>query len=220
MSGGTLTWPYTHPLTGMAASDPDPRSDRPPHGGAAPLTASALRERLDEEIGRAERYGAGLSCLLVSFENLEEVSHQHGTELREQMLDYVAVALSNELRRFDRVGRVGDRDSNSDLLVILPGADSPRGEIVARRALERLRTIKVEVGGTRMALEVSVGLAAWRKDVSAEALLELARAAIDSPAGENGASGSTPALQTFGAHDERATTDADTASASARATRQ
>jgi GGDEF domain-containing protein len=209
MSGGTLTWPYTHPLTGMAASDPDPRSDRPPHGGAAPLTASALRERLDEEIG-----------LLVSFENLEEVSHQHGTELREQMLDYVAVALSNELRRFDRVGRVGDRDSNSDLLVILPGADSPRGEIVARRALERLRTIKVEVGGTRMALEVSVGLAAWRKDVSAEALLELARAAIDSPAGENGASGSTPALQTFGAHDERATTDADTASASARATRQ
>jgi diguanylate cyclase (GGDEF)-like protein len=195
----------------MAASDPDPRSDRPPHGGATPLTSSALRERLDEEIGRAERYGAGLSCLLVSFENLEEVSRQHGTELREQMLDYVAVALSNELRRFDRVGRVGDRDSNSDLLVILPGADSPRGEIVARRALERLRTIKVEVGGTRMALEVSVGLAAWRKDVSAGELLELARAAVNSPAAENGASGSTPALPSFGAHDERDPAGTDTA---------
>jgi diguanylate cyclase (GGDEF)-like protein len=204
----------------MAASDPEMRSDDPPHGGGGPLTPSALRARLDEEIGRAERYGAGLSCLLVSFENLEEVSRQHGTELREQMLDYVAGALSGELRRFDRVGRVGDRDSNSDLLVILPGTDSPRGEIVARRALERLRTIKVEAGGTRMALEVSVGLAAWRKDVSAEELLGLARAAVNSLTAENGASGSTPALPSFGAHDERDSTDTGTASAFGRVTRQ
>jgi diguanylate cyclase (GGDEF)-like protein len=189
------------------------------------LTPSALRERLDEEIVRAERYGAGLSCLLVSFENLEEVSRQHGADLREQMLDYVAGALSGELRRFDRVGRIGGRDSNSDLLVILPGTDSPRGEIVARRALERLRTIKVEAGGTRLALEVSVGLAAWRKDVSADELLDLARAAVNSPAAENGASGSTPTLPSFGAHDERDPTSTDatgtgTASAFGRVTRQ
>jgi diguanylate cyclase (GGDEF)-like protein len=210
----------------MAASDPAMRSDRPPQGGGGSLTPSALRERLDEEIGRAERYGAGLSCLLVSFENLEEVSLQHGAELREQMLDYVAGALSGELRRFDRVGRVDDRESGSDLLVILPGTDGPRGEIVARRALERLRTIKVEAGGTRLALEVSVGLAAWRKDVSADELLGLARAAVHTlkgnggPAGENGLSGSTAAVPAFGAHDERGETDTGTTSAFGRVTRQ
>lgn len=214
------------PATGMAASEPEKRSDQPPRGGAAPLTRSALRERLDEEIGRAERYGAGLSCLLVSFENLDEVSRRHGAELREQMLEYVAGALSGELRRFDRVGRVGGREPGDDLLVILPGTDSPRGEIVARRALERLRAIKVEAGGRRMALEVSVGLAAWRKDVSAEELLRLARAAVNTPkgvagpAGESPASGSAPATPALGAHDERGSTDAGSTSTFGRATRQ
>jgi diguanylate cyclase (GGDEF)-like protein len=199
----------------MAASDPEKRSDRPPHGGAGPLTPSAVRERLDEEIGRAERYGAGLSCLVVSFENLEQVSREHGAELREQMLEYVAGALSGELRRFDRVGRL-DAGSDSDLLVILPGTDSPRGEIVARRALERLRTIKVEAGGARLALEVSVGLAAWRKDVSAEELLELARAAARAPASENGVSGSAPAMPMLGTRDEHGSTDSGAASAFGR----
>jgi diguanylate cyclase (GGDEF)-like protein len=208
------------PATGMAASDPETRPDRPPHGGAGPLTPSGLRERLEEEIGRAERYGAGLSCLLVSFENLEEVAREHGAELREQMLEYVAAALSGELRRFDRVGLVGGSDSNCDLLVILPGADSPRGEIVARRTLERLRTIKVEAGGTRLALEVSVGLAAWRKDVSAEELLELARTAVRRPGTENGLGGSVPAVQAFRAPEEHNSDDAGESSAFGCAARQ
>jgi hypothetical protein len=73
-----------------------------------------------------------------------------------------------------------------DLLVVLPGADSPRGEIVARRALERLHTIKVEAAGTRQPLEISVGLAAWQQDVSAQALLARAHAALRSVNGEHG----------------------------------
>ncbi len=46
---------------------------------------------------------------------------------------------------------------------MLPGADGPRGEIVARRVLERLRAIKVEVDGERQPLRIAVGLAAWRR---------------------------------------------------------
>ena len=41
---------------------------------------------------------------MVVIENLEEMSREHGAELREQTLDYVAQALRRELRRFDRVG--------------------------------------------------------------------------------------------------------------------
>ncbi|HTU77138.1 MAG TPA: diguanylate cyclase [Solirubrobacteraceae bacterium] len=166
----------------MAASDPDTRPDHPPSGGAPQARAPGLRERLEEEIGRAERHGTGLSCLLVAFENLDEVAREHGGELREQMIEYVAQALRRELRRFDRVGR--DARDADHLLVILPGADSPRGEMVARRALERMRTIKVEAGGTRLPLQVSVGLAAWREDVGAEELLAQAHAAVQRLGGE------------------------------------
>jgi hypothetical protein len=60
---------------------------------------------------------------------------------------------------------------------MLPGADGPRGEIVARRVLERLQTIKIEADGRRRPLRVSVGLAAWREGVGGDELLAQTRAA-------------------------------------------
>jgi diguanylate cyclase (GGDEF)-like protein len=163
----------------MAANDPHTLS-QPPQGGVEWLAPPALRERLDEEISRAERHGTHLSCLLVIIENLEEMAREHGGELREQTLGYVAGALRRELRRFDRIGRPSDRE----LLIVLPGADGPRGEMVARRVLDRLRTIKVEASGARRPLRVSVGLAAWRDGSSGEDLLSRTRAASQVSGGD------------------------------------
>jgi diguanylate cyclase (GGDEF)-like protein len=164
----------------MAASDTHPHSDRPRPSALDCSTPAALRERLEEEISRAERHGTQLSCLLVVIENLDEMTREHGSDLRDQTLEYVAQALRRELRRFDRIGRGGSEQGGSDdnLLIILPGADGPRAEIVGRRALARVRTIKVEAQGARFPLQVSVGLAAWREDLSAQTLLAQARAAL------------------------------------------
>jgi diguanylate cyclase (GGDEF)-like protein len=157
----------------MAASDPNQRAHRLPPGRTACLSAPALQQLLEEEIKRAERHDTALSCLLVVIDNLDELSREHGSELPEQTLAYVGGALRRELRQFDRVGRPSD----SELLIVLPGADGPRGEIVARRVLDRLRTIKVEAEGIRRPLRVSVGLASWREDDSGEDLLSQTRAA-------------------------------------------
>jgi diguanylate cyclase len=159
----------------MAANDPHTLS-RSPQEGAEWLTPPALSDRLEEEISRAGRQATPLSCLLVVIENLDQLSREHGEELREQTLGYVAGALGRELRRFDRVGRPSERE----LAIVLPGADGPRGEIVARRVLDRLRTIKVEAKGARRALRVSVGLAAWRDGSDAKDLLARARVAAGS----------------------------------------
>ncbi|HXR28243.1 MAG TPA: diguanylate cyclase [Solirubrobacteraceae bacterium] len=157
----------------MAARDPNPRAQPLPASGPEPLSESALLDRLEEEIGRAERHGTKLSCLLVVLDNVEELVREHGSELPGQTLAYVARALRRELRRFDRIGR----PSAGELLIVLPGADGPLGEIVARRVLERLQTIKVEADGTRRPLQISLGLAAWRADMSPVDLLARARAA-------------------------------------------
>lgn len=137
------------------------------------LSASALIDRLEEEINRAGRHGTPLSCLLVAIEDLADLASEHGRELPQQALAYAGPVLIGELRRFDRVGRPSD----SELVIVLPGADGPRGEIVARRVIDRLRAIKIESAGVRHALRVSVGLAAWREDLSGEQLLALTRAA-------------------------------------------
>jgi diguanylate cyclase (GGDEF)-like protein len=157
----------------MAATEPNPPSEPPPPGGLEPLSAAALHARLDEEIGRAERHGTGLSCLMVVIDNLEELTREHGGDLPEQTISYVAAALRAELRRFDRVGR----PRTGELVIVLPGADGPVGEVVARRLLERLQTIKVEARGTRRPLQISLGLAPWRPDMSSEELLERSRTA-------------------------------------------
>lgn len=167
-------------LRGMAASNSYPRATSPSGEGLHCLTASALDARLEEELSRAERHGTELSCLLIRIENIDVLAREHGEELREQALDYAARALRHELRRFDRVGRPSD----SELALVLPGADGPRGEIVARRVLDRLRAIKVEAGGSRRALIVSVGMAAWRDGGEQEDLLGRARAAARHRNGE------------------------------------
>ena len=96
----------------------------------------------------------------------------------------MASALASQLRRFDRDRA---RRATRELLLVLPGADGPRGEIVARRVLDRLRTIKVEADGERRPLRISVGLAAWQDDISGEDLLERARAAARRGNGGEGA---------------------------------
>ena len=137
------------------------------------MSARALLERLEEEINRAARHGTALSCLVVAIDDLADLALVHGEELAERALDYVAVALRRELRRFDRVGETTERE----LAVVLPGADERRAELVARRALGRLRAIKIEVEDVRRPLRMSVGIAAWRSPLSAEDLLGLARTA-------------------------------------------
>jgi diguanylate cyclase (GGDEF)-like protein len=152
---------------GMAASDINPRVHPLSSGEGGCLSAPALRERLDEEIDRARRHDTELSCLVVRIDSLEQMQSEHGSALPEQTLAYVGGALRRELRSFDRIGRLSD----SELLIALPGADGPRAEVVGRRMLDRLRTIKVEAEGTRRPLGVSVGLAAWHGRLSGEELL-------------------------------------------------
>lgn len=139
------------------------------------LTAFALAERLAEEINRAGRHGTALSCVLLEIESVAVLAGlPGGPELAERTWTYVGLALARELRRFDRVGR----QSGEHLLIVLPGADEPRAEIVARRLLRRLRAIKLEIDGQRRALRTNVGLVVWREGMGAGLLLERARAAV------------------------------------------
>ncbi|HEV3322901.1 MAG TPA: diguanylate cyclase [Solirubrobacteraceae bacterium] len=155
---------------------------RPPRGSIEFLSEGALRERLEEEVNRAARHGTALSCLLLDLADLPALRHAHGELLVERVLAYVELALRRELRRFDRVGR----PSEGELLVVLPGADLPRGELVARRMLLRLRSLKLESSGRRRSLGVAVGLAPWRAGMSAGALLGAARVAAGLERSENG----------------------------------
>jgi GGDEF domain-containing protein len=109
----------------------------------------------------------------MSLDDVERLSRTHGEELPAQALAYLGAALGRELRRFDRIGHAAE----GELLVVLPGADEQRGEIVARRALGRLHAIKIEVDGRRQPLRISMGISSWREGLSGEQLLSQTRLA-------------------------------------------
>lgn len=179
----------------MAASD-STHMTRAARAKSPCLSCTGLIERLREEISRAERHGTALSCLLVSIDDLDSLARSYGKRLPEQALAYLAQALGRQLRQFDRIGRPAD----GELLVILPGADEQRAEIVARRSLGRLHAVKIELDGHRRPLGVSVGIAAWQDPMSVEELIARVRAAarcgqngatdVDAPAREPGVSSS------------------------------
>ncbi|MFZ2112702.1 MAG: diguanylate cyclase [Solirubrobacteraceae bacterium] len=156
----------------MAANDSH-NSTSPQRGARDCLSPAELVARLDEEVSRAGRHRTALSCLLVSLLDVEQLASAHGQELPAQALDYLGAALGRQLRRFDRVGSLQE----GELLVLLPGADERRGEIVARRALGRLHSVKIEVKGQRQPLRISVGVTAWREGLSADQLLAQTRLA-------------------------------------------
>jgi diguanylate cyclase (GGDEF)-like protein len=156
----------------MAATDPQ-NSNRAPRALNHCLSTDELAKRLEEEVGRAERQRTALGCVLVSIDEVERLARAHGDELPARALAYMGTALAPELRRFDRVGHA----AAGELLVVLPGADERRAEIVARRALGRLHAIKVEVHGTREPLRISMGIAAWSNGLSGEQLLSRTRLA-------------------------------------------
>ncbi len=149
------------------AADDSQNPTRTPRDRRDPLSPAELATRLEEEVNRAARHRSALSCLLVSLDDVEQLAHAHGESMPAQALAYLGDALGRQLRCFDRVGHVAE----GELLVVLPGADEQRGEIVARRALGRLHAVKIEVEGRRRALRVSMGIAAWREGLTGEQLL-------------------------------------------------
>jgi diguanylate cyclase (GGDEF)-like protein len=170
------------------AADDSSQMLRSAHPARACLTPTGLDDRLDEEIGRAERHHTDLSCLVVRIDDVRELA-SHGAQLPDQAISYLAGALQRQLRRFDRVGR----PSEGELAVVLPGADQRRAETVARRALGRLHAVKLEMDGVRRPLNVSVGIAAWREGLAGEDVLAQARRAAGGTSEEPTGGGGDPA---------------------------
>jgi diguanylate cyclase (GGDEF)-like protein len=133
----------------------------------------AMRRRLDEEIGRAERSGSPLSCLLIDLDNFKLVNDRHGHPAGDTMLRDVVQALVGEFRAFDRVARYG----GDEFVVILPNADLESAAAAGIRALERLQELPV-FEDTGPGVAASIGVAQWQPRMTTDQLLEACDAAL------------------------------------------
>lgn len=140
-----------------------------------------LRERVNEEFERAERYSDPLACLRVAIDGLEEIGAQKGQETVEECLLGLRALIEICVRKIDLVFR----SDEGSFTVLLPNTHFPGALAVAERVClegRKLRAASLATG----AASVSVGVSFFpNKDTSnAEDLLRfvedaLARAQTD-----------------------------------------
>jgi diguanylate cyclase (GGDEF)-like protein len=136
------------------------------------LNHRGMRQRLGEEVARAQRYGGTLSCAIVDLDDFKQINDRYGHPAGDVILREVAQALEGEFRAFDRVARYG----GDEFVVILPSADLDSAANAGERALQRVRSVPLpdHSGGVR----ASMGVAQWRESTSADDLLQACDTAL------------------------------------------
>ena len=147
------------------------RSEAGTDSVAGCMNHRAMRLRLTEEIGRAQRSRGQLSCAIVDLDDFKLVNDRFGHLVGDTVVRQAAHALMGEFRAFDRVARYG----GDEFVVILPSADLDSAMVAGERALERVRAVSLPDGS---AVSASMGVAQWSEAMSVDELLSACDAAL------------------------------------------
>jgi diguanylate cyclase (GGDEF)-like protein len=118
------------------------------------LNRQAVYERALAEHNRAQRERLGMCIAMIDVRNLEAIREEHGPQVRDQALRFVARATRANVRLYDLVGRwIG-----SKFFVMLPGATPDNARTIVERINKSITavTIRLPEGG-RITLEVRIG---------------------------------------------------------------
>jgi diguanylate cyclase (GGDEF)-like protein len=135
----------------------------------------AFRARLDEEVKRAQRYQTLLTCVMADMDRLKPINDELGHAAGDRAIAAVADLIRTELRESD----FGARYGGDEFVVLLPHTTAAEGRVFAERICAHLRATALEVGGRKLALAASFGVAELPADAGEEAGDEMVRRADD-----------------------------------------
>jgi len=148
-------------------------------GMTDPLTGLSNRryfdERLREELVRAARYGVPLACLFIDVDSFKRINDTYGHQTGDRALAAVAACVRQQVRLGDTVARYGGEE-----FAALVQGDRADAQTVAERvrvAVEKLHLLDDD--GERIALTVSIGVAARTVSGSPAEAVALGRAMMD-----------------------------------------
>lgn len=113
------------------------------------------QERLEEELGRAQRYGSVFCLLLFDLDHFKRVNDGYGHPAGDAVLKAVAGRLPALLRAADVAGRYG----GEEFAVLLPSTVQAGALVVAERIRAAMRNEAVCFEAREIAFTVSIGLA-------------------------------------------------------------
>ncbi len=119
------------------------------------LNRRALYRLARGELERAQRSGEPLSVVFLDIDRFKQINDEYGHVIGDEVLKMVAVALQENSRPYDVVGRwAGD-----EFLVFLPGVDAKNAEKVARRILDAITSLRLPLpDGRILSVQASAGV--------------------------------------------------------------
>jgi diguanylate cyclase (GGDEF)-like protein len=120
----------------------------------------AFDERLAKARAREERQGGRFAVLLLDIDHFKQLNDTFGHPAGDAALKHTARVLEDHLRQGDEAARYG----GEEFAVILPGADAAGAAPLAERVRAAIERSQVVFEGARLAVTVSVGVAAWPDD--------------------------------------------------------
>jgi len=138
------------------------------------LNRRSLVEILGKQKGRADRYGAAFSILMVDIDFFKRVNDTHGHLAGDAVLSRFANAAAASLRQSDTFGRYG----GEEFLVLLDQTTLEGACIFGERMCGMARGLKFDEFDAALRMTVSVGIAQYRPPEALQGLIERADQAL------------------------------------------
>jgi diguanylate cyclase (GGDEF)-like protein len=140
------------------------------------FSVAQIHHLLRVEFHRSQRHHYPLSCLVLAVDRLESLRDRHGYETKERVLDAIVLLLGEATRSSDYLGRTAD----DRLMAVVPHTDAAGARVLARRLVERARSLRLERMPEAFPVSLSIGLAATagEGDTFHDALLASAESAL------------------------------------------
>ncbi|MFP5362401.1 MAG: EAL domain-containing protein [Thermoleophilia bacterium] len=119
------------------------------------LNRRRFEEDLAREAGIVARYGGSLAALLLDVDNFKFVNDTLGHKAGDELIRSVAGLLRGRLRDTDILARLG----GDEFAVLLPGSTPEHAQLVAADLLELIRRHTAFIGGERVSMTASIGVA-------------------------------------------------------------
>ncbi len=120
-----------------------------------------------DAMAQAERYGTALTVAMADVDRFKDINDTYGHKTGDRALTEVAAVMTETLRMPDKVGRYG----GEEFLIVLPHTTLTQGRRIAERVRVAVGNARVQAGGKRLPLTVSLGITQYRKGEDLEQLL-------------------------------------------------
>lgn len=119
------------------------------------LNRRGLENALTHERQRLARHRRPFALLALDLDRFKAVNDQHGHEVGDRVLVQVAALLRAQCRGGDLAARMG----GEEFVMLLPETDVAGAQQAAQRLLQALRDHPIQVGGVRLPVTTSIGVA-------------------------------------------------------------